>query len=170
MSCRRKHSKTKVFRTNIAEVKRSGNVVAGAGGTASGGTDGVAVSVGGEGENVEIATILSKNSFGGFAIAALNAGGNIIVNNQNNSVNFISAFNNTTQTINSNAITGGNTGIATGGNASSNTTGGTGGAGGSATHQSNGGNAEGGDAKAKIKANAKANAKAKAKAHQKGCC
>ncbi|MGO0060682.1 hypothetical protein ACTID9_11840 [Brevibacillus fluminis] len=159
MSCRRRHSRTRVFRTNIAEIRRSGNVVAGAGGTATGGTDGVAVSTGGEGENIEVLNILSKNSLGGFAAAVMNVGSVNTVNNQNNSVNTTTAATTTTQAINSGPISGGINGLAIGGDASSNTTGGIGGAGGNASHQSNGGNAAGGDAKAKIKANAKPKAK-----------
>jgi len=172
MSSQRRTSRlrTRVSRRSIAEIIRSGNAVAGQGGDARGGVDGVAVSVGGAGGAVNnTANLISQIALGGFAVSLLNAGGFAISNNQNAIANNLSAFITNTQTLNAGPTTGGDAGTATGGSANANNTGGNGGAGSTGNHVANGGDAEGGNARAKAIAVAKDKSKDKCRRKKHHC-
>lgn len=159
MSCRcRRRSSSRVRPTRvspataIADISRSGNAVAGQGGEARGGLDGIAASVGGFGGFGLDFNLLSKNSLGGIAVSALNFGGLAVDNNQNANFNVLTAFTVTDQDLTAAPTIGGDAGLAIGGDANSSSTAGNGGDGAPVTQQSNGGFANGGNAKAKARA------------------
>lgn len=157
---------TRVSRRSIAEIIRSGNAIAGQGGDASGGDNGLSVSVGGFGGDVRDS---QATATGGAATSAANIGGAAISNNQNAIANSGVSFTVNTQTLTAGPTTGGDVGATTGGSAIAANIGGNGGASSTGNHEANGGNAAGGNAKAKAKASAKDKSKDKCKRKKHHC-